>query len=860
MPQNPEPTMSRNNPWIFLFVVLLVCWSFYEMYPPTSRDLVQEFSTRAVNRDTNFAGILERLKPLQQARPEREFANLQEAIGTNTIKPYFPFFDAKNQVYPNTFILNQLQRDSSGKIKLGLDLQGGTSFLVEMDTNKLVYVQTVTNSAGVAETTTNLAQTEGALSQAVEVLRKRVDAFGVAEPIIQPAGGNRILIQLPGLSEADKESAKSQIQKPAYLEFRMVKEDSQEIIDNHEPIPPGYVLLKRVEPQPNGPPIIEQVIVKKKPENGLAGDIVKNAMAVRGNLGEPQIDFQLNDEGARRFGEVTRNYLHQRLAIVLDGELYSAPTIQSPIETGNGQITGRFTVEQAQELANVLQNPMRAPLVPVYTYDVDPTLGRDSIRSGIHASIAGVILVSAFMLCYYLLAGVVANVALVTNIIILLGVMCSIGTTLTLPGIAGVVLTVGMAVDANVLIYERIREELAKGKSLRGAIAAGYARAFGTIFDSHVTTLISSIILIFMGTGEIKGFGVTLTIGVAASLFTALVVTRLIFNFLLEHNWIKSLPMFHLIRATKLDFMRLAKPAFILSWTIILIGMGYGIFERGSKLFGVDFAGGDSTKFSFVQKLDVEQIRSALTAAGEKDSQIQYQKDVGGGTETLRVTTSIGSAEKVKLALTEKFPQAQFTAIEQLRVGAVVGDEIKRSAIIASLLSLFGILIYVAFRYEFYFAVGAVVAVIHDVFMTIGCYCIANGVSGREFNATVVAAILTIIGFSTNDTIVIFDRIREDLKLGVRGSFKEIINQALNQTLSRTLITSGTVFLATTALYLFGGGVINDFAFTFLIGILTGTYSSIYIASALVLWLHKGERPAIGGSQVTMQNTASARV
>src|SRR5208283_1615286 len=441
---------------------------------------------------------------------------------------------------------------------------------------------------------------------------------------------------------------------------------------------------------------------------------------------------------------------------------------------------------------------------------------------------------------------------LVTNIIILMGVMCSIGTTLTLPGIAGVVLTVGMAVDANVLIYERIREELAKGKSLRGAIAAGYARAFGTIFDSHVTTLISSIILIFMGTGEIKGFGVTLTIGVAASLFTALVVTRLIFNFLLDRNWIKSLPMFHLIRATKLDFMKLAKPAFILTWTIIIIGLGYGIFDRGSRLFGVDFAGGDSTKFSFAQKLDVEQIRSALAAADEKDSQIQYQKDVGGGTETLRVTTSIGSAEKVV--------QAQFKAIEQQRVGAVVGEEIKRSAIIASLLSLFGILIYVAFRYEFYFAVGAVVAVIHDVFMTIGCYCIANGVSGREFNSTVVAAILTIIGFSTNDTIVIFDRIREDLKLGVRGSFKEIINQALNQTLSRTLITSGTVFLATTALYVFGGGVINDFAFTFLIGILTGTYSSIYIASALVLWLHKGERPAIGGSQVTMQNTTTTRV
>ena len=852
--------MSRNNPWIFLFVVLIVCWSFYEMYPPTSRSLVQEFETRAVNRDTNFTGIVQRLQPLLQAGTNSEFGNLQEAIGTNAIQTYFPFFNAKNELNPNTFILNQLQRDALGKIKLGLDLQGGTSFLVEMDTNRLVYVETVTNSSGAVEVVTNMARTEGALSQAVEVLRRRVDAFGVAEPIIQPAGGNRILIQLPGLSHEAKESAKNQIQKAAFLEFRMVKEDSDEIIKNNEPIPPGYVLLKRVEPQPNGPPTIEQVIVKKRPENGLSGDIIENAMAVRGNLGEPQIDFRLNSEAAKRFGEVTKNNIGQRLAIILDTNLYSAPVIQSAIETGSGQITGHFTVEQAQELANVLQNPLRAPLTIDSSYDVDPTLGRDSIRSGIHASVLAVIFVSLFMLGYYLLAGVVANVALVINIIILLGVMCSIGTTLTLPGIAGVVLTVGMAVDANVLIYERIREELAKGKSLRGAIAAGYARAFGTIFDSHVTTLIASVILIFMGTGEIKGFGVTLTIGVAASLFTALVVTRLIFNFLLDHNWIKSLRMFHLIRATKLDFMSLAKPAFILTWTIIIIGLGYGVFARGTKLFGVDFAGGDSTTFSFHQKVDVEQIRAALTQIGEKDSQIQYQKDVGGGTETLRVTTSTGSAEKVEQALASQFPQVQFKTIGQQRVGAVVGDEIKRSAIIASLLSLFGILIYVAFRYEFYFAVGAVVAVIHDVLMTIGCYCIANGVSGREFNATVVAAILTIIGFSTNDTIVIFDRIREDLKLGVRGSFKEIINQALNQTLSRTLITSGTVFLATTALYVFGGGVINDFAFTFLIGILTGTYSSIYIASALVLWLHKGERPAIGGSQVTMQNTASARV
>jgi len=846
--------MSRNNFWTFLFVVLIICWSLYQINPPKSRDLVQEFSSHAVYRDGDFTNILERLKPLQQARPEREFANLQAAIGTNDITHYFPMFEAKNELYPNTFVLNQLQRQASGKIKLGLDLQGGTSFLVEMDTNQLAAAP----EAGDTNQVSRAPDVSSALSQAVEVLRKRVDAFGVAEPIIQPAGGNRILIQLPGLSEADKESAKSQIQKAAYLEFRMVKEDSDDIIKNSEPIPPGYVLLKRVEKQPTGPPTVELVVVKKKAEPGLAGDIIQNAMAVRGNLGEPQIDFTLNSQGGKRFGEVTKNNIGQRLAIVLDGDLYSAPMIQGAIETGSGQITGHFTPEQAQELANVLQNPLRAPLTIDYSYDVDPTLGADSIRSGVNASVAGVLLVSAFMLCYYLLAGIVANIALVTNIILLLGVMCSIGTTLTLPGIAGVVLTIGMAVDANVLIYERIREELAKGKSLRGAIAAGYARAFGTIFDSHVTTLIASIILIFMGTGEVKGFGVTLTIGVAASLFTALVVTRMIFNFLLDRNWIKSLFMLHLIRATKLDFMKLAKPAFILTWTIILVGLGYGIFERGPKLFGVDFAGGDSTTFGFNQKVDVEKIRTVLNGLDQKDAQIQYQKDVAGGMETLRVTTSVNSAAKVEQALAAKFPEAQLKVLGQQQVGPVVGREIMQSAIIASLLSLFGILVYVAFRYEFVFAIGAVVAVIHDVLMTIGCYCIANGISGREFNATVVAAILTIIGFSTNDTIVIFDRIREDLKLGVRGSFKEIINQALNQTLSRTLITSGTVFLATLCLYIFGGGVINDFAFTFLVGIITGTYSSIYIASALVLWLHKGERPAIGGSNVTMQNTTTA--
>ena len=830
---------KNNNLGRFLLVIAIILWALFEVYPPTSRDLVQQFAKRAQNQDDAFKAILAQTA-VMTAAGTNEFAALQLATGTNDLQKYFPFIGAQNQVHPNLFILNRLQRDAAGKIKLGLDLQGGTSFLVEMDTSKL----------------SNTNETGSALSQAIEVLRKRIDVFGVAESIIQSAGGNRILIQLPGLSQATKDSAKATIQKTAFLEFRVVKDDSDEIIKNGDPIPYGYVLLKHVDQQANGTTRLEQFVVSKNPENGLKGDIIKSAMVVRGNLGEPQIDFQLTDEGAKRFGQTTRDNVGHRLAIVLDGELYSAPNIQSPIETGNGQITGSYTIEQAMELANVLQNPLKAPLKIVYASDVDPTLGKDSIRSGIKAAIYGVVFVSGFMLVYYLFAGLAANVALITNIIILLGVMCSVGTTFTLPGIAGAVLTVGMAVDANVLIYERIREELAKGKSLRGAIDAGYARAFGTIFDSHVTTLISSIILIFMGTGEIKGFGVTLTIGVAASLFTALVVTRLIFNFMVDRNLIKSLHMLHLIRSTKLDFMKVAKPLFIVTWLFVIGSLGFG-FTRGEKLFGVDFLGGDSTTYSFTQKLDEQQIRAALTGVGEKDAQIQYQKDVGAGTETLRLTTSSGSVDRVKTAM-QDLPAAHFQLLGSQQVGATLGKEIQQSAIIASLLSLFGILVYVAFRYEFSFAVAAVVAVLHDVLFAIGAYCIANAVSGRQFNATVVAAVLTIIGFSINDKIVIFDRIREQLKLGVRGSFRDIINMSLNQTLSRTIITSGTVFLATLSLFIWGGGVINDFAFTFLVGIIVGTYSSIYIASVIVLWWHKGERPNIGASAVAVQQNAPA--
>lgn len=825
----------------------ILAWSIYEMFPPVGRNLSKEFQAKAVRKDTTFAGITERLRVLQKERPERSFPNLLEATGTNDLTRYFPAYEVKDQPNPSRAVLNRLQTDAAGKIKLGLDLQGGTSFLVGIDTNYLA-----------ADTNNVLSQSDRqkeALSQASEVLRKRVDRFGVAEPIIQPAGSDRILIQLPGLSDADKESARAQIQKAAYLEFRLVNEESDRLVLEGLGSP-GYELLRHLHKSAEGHDVAGY-LVKKKPE--LTGKYVKTAFVSRDQLGRPEINFTLTSEGAGIFANVTRENVRRQLAIVLDGELQSAPVINSPIEGGSGQITGQFTDQQAHELANVLQNPLQVPVSIRSESSVDPTLGKDTIRSGISAAIFGTIAVAGFMASYYLLAGLVADLALITNIIILLGVMCAIGTTLTLPGIAGVVLTIGMAVDANVLIFERIREESAKGKSLRGALAAGYERAFRTIFDSHVTTLISSIILIYMGTGPIKGFGVTLTIGVAASLFTALVVTRLVFDFLLAKGWLKSLPMLHIIKVAKFDFMKFSRFAFVGSLALILVGLAYGTLVRGKNLLGTDFAGGDNLNLRFSQKVDPDKLRQAIAKLGVPDVQIQGQKDLVRGSESLRITSPYGTGETIGANLVKLFPTAGFEELGVEKIGPTIGGEIMRTAIIASLVSMLGILIYVAFRYEFSFAVGAIVAVLHDILLTLGCYFLTGMLGeGRQLNATVVAAVLTIIGFSLNDKVVIFDRIREDLRLGVRGSFRDIINQALNQTLSRTIITSGTVFLATMALFIFGGGAINDFAFTFLIGIISGTYSSIYIASAFVLWWHKSERPKTA-PQPVINSTVGSR-
>jgi SecD/SecF fusion protein len=845
--------MQRNNFWRAILVVFVTAWALYETYPPADRNLIDVFEEQATQKGTNFNAILKQARELDKQFPERNFANLRDAVGTNSLTNFIAYSTTADSQDPNRAILNRLQRTAAGKIKLGLDLRGGTSFLIGIDNNKLA--QTVDKQALV--------------NQAIEVLRKRVDKFGVAEPIIVAEGEDRIVVQMPGLSQSERDAVRDALTKPAFLEFRMVHPDSDNLIRQGLMAPGHEILVQRRKGQ-DGRDTLERVVVKTKAERGLTGKYIERAGVIRDNISNrPQITFKFNTEGGKIFGQLTTEHTRERMAIVLDGELYSAPVINEPILGGSGVINGDFDLKEAWQLANVLENPLETPVRLLDTEEVDPSLGRDSIQSGVRSAVIGTIAVGVFMLVYYKMSGVVAALAMLLNIVILLGVMCSIGTTLTLPGIAGVVLTIGMAVDANVLIFERIREELAASKSTRGALNAGYDRAFGTIFDSNLTTLIASVLLIYLGTGPVKGFGVTLTIGILVSMFTALVVTRLIFDWLLTRNLL-NLSMLHLVKGSNIDFMKWSRPAFAASWVIILVGLGYGAFARGKQVLSVDFLGGDALTFSFAQRVETDKLRHLIAAveftesaeaAGKSgpatrkvgDPLVSYQKNQNKNTENLRVTVPAGAGEAVKEAMVKGFPEAKFKLDQSRQVGAIIGSEILRSALLALGLSLFGILVYVAFRYEFSFAVGAVIAVAHDVLMTAGIYCLTSlWGDGRQFNATTVAALLTIVGFSINDTIVIFDRIREDLKLGVRGSFADILNRALNQTLSRTIITSGTVFIATVALYLFGGGPINDFAFMFLWGIITGTYSSIYIASAIVLWWHKGQRPDIGGNTVAV--------
>ena len=791
------------------------------------------------------------------------------------------------------------------KIKLGLDLQGGASFTVQVDRSKVEELAKEENGelSGLALASRVDKDVQVAKDVALEVIRNRVDAIGTGEPEIYPqADTDNIIVRLPGIDSENIQDAEEMIQRAAFLEFRLVHTDSDQWVSElfaSRMAPPGYkipdvsgadyyirdlsventdlgtfgfrgkaefMLMK--DSMRDGSTIYRPVYVEIR--NQLPGTSLKDASAQYDMNNQPYISLTFDSAGADRFARVTAQYAPngennlnnnqgRRLAVVMDGTLYSAPTIQEAIYGGSAQITGRFTVEEALKLSNALRaGSLKAPLNIIQKQEVDPSLGQDSIDSGIRAVIFGGIAVLLFMMLYYMLAGFIADISLLLVMILLpFGMWVASGIygmftpdagaqiglpVLTLPGIAGIVLTIGMAVDANVLIFERIREELHVGKSVFASITSGYSKAFSTILDANVTTLLTAAILFWQGSGAIRGFAVTLSAGILVSMLMVLVFTRMFLETASEGMNLKSMKMLSLIKAgTKIDFVGKRKIAAIFS--IALIVATWGLFTaKGEKNLGIDFTGGTSYLFTFEQNPEVELVRSTLKEAGIEGSTIQYQQNFGSAKaagKRLEIKVGFEEGEAALAAMKSTFAADGITEAGEEKIGAQIGKELTHKGVMAIVVAMIGIIIYISIRFEFAFAVGAIVALLHDVLITVGIYCLF----GRQLSLPIIAALLTIVGYSVNDTIVVFDRIREDIKLMKgKASYREIANLSINQTLSRTLLTSITTLLTVIMLVVFGGGAINDFALALLIGVIVGTYSSIFVATPVVLLWHKEEK------------------
>jgi SecD/SecF fusion protein len=722
------------------------------------------------------------------------------------------------------------------KIALGLDIQGGTSFLIRLKPG---------------EKQINKAM----LDQAVEVIRKRVDYFGASEPIISPVGNDRILVQIPGLDTAKIQEARDQLSRVAKLEFRLVYRDNGErlkaIDEGKEVIPPDYRIevyklgaegtpmtnefgetVARTKEKPKE----ERLLVKKKAD--LDGSRVSGSSAYYGNEGWT-VQLKFDSEGAKKFGQITEQYKGYRFAIVLDGAIQSAPVIRDAIYGGDAVITGRFTEEEARGLASVLENPLQTPVSIEEERSVSPTLGMDSIRASILAGLLGLAITLICVAIYYKIPGLIANLTLIINLILLIGALTMFRFVLTLPGIAGIILTIGLSVDASVLIYERLREEMALGKSLKVAMKAAYEKAFSSIFDANVTTLITAAILFWKASGPVKGFAIALTLGILASLFTALIVGRNFLGWFVDTDRLKRISMLHLIPAQHINFLGKGFLACMCSLALLLAG-ATAFYMRGERNFGVDFRGGDLVTMSAPNKIDIGKVREALKTIGLGDASIQESSQVGKSYITVR--TPLNTSDKVEKQIAQSMPNAGLKVEGSERVGALVGGELAKNSLIALGLGILGILIFVTFRFQLSFAVGAIVALLHDVLLTVGMFALL----GRELTLTMVGAILTIAGYSINDTIVVYDRIREGLASGRRGTIEEIMNESINQTLSRTLLTSTVTLIPILCLFFFGGPVLRDFSLAIIIGVVVGTYSSIFIASPIVLWWTR----ARGGASV----------
>ncbi|QYO78289.1 protein translocase subunit SecD [Devosia salina] len=712
--------------------------------------------------------------------------------------------------------LNGLQNTVGGQVFSGV---GGI--------NEITIVPSGNNLITVTLTPEGIEQRMSSLvAQSIEVVRNRIDELGTTEPSIQRQGSDRLLVQVPGFGDSAR--LKNIISQTARLTFHMVYPGMTADQAEAQGLPPGTMILSS---QDGSRELLYEDIA-------LGGESLVDAQpAYDQQRGIPVVSFKFDTRGAITFGEITSANVGQRFAIVLDDQVITAPVIQQPITGGSGQISGNFTTASANDLAVLLRGgALPASLDIVEERSVSAGLGADSIRAGVTAGIIGAIAVVAFMVLAYGLFGVFADLAVIINVVLILGALSMLGATLTLPGIAGIVLTIGMAVDANVLIYERIREELAAGRSKIAAIESGFQRAMSTILDANITTLIAAVVLFYLGSGPVQGFAVTLAIGIITTLFTAYLVTLFIVG--RWYHWARPKTLrIQFLRiipdGTRIPFMAIRKYA--LAFSIITSILSLGWFGIHGLNLGIDFRGGSSMEIQANSgTADPGTIREALSQLGLGDVQVQGFGEADS--LLVRVQTQDGGAAAQQAAVDEVKTTVEaldYTMRGTETVGPTVSSELALTGAIGLGVALVGILIYLWFRFEWQFAVGAIISTGHDVILTIGLFAFA----GLEFNASSIAAILTIVGYSLNDTVVIYDRIREYRMKYKKIGLSEIIDIAINSTLPRTILTATTTFLALMALVIFGGEVIRSFTISMAWGVFVGTYSSIFIAAPILIYL-----------------------
>ncbi|PIV77744.1 MAG: protein translocase subunit SecDF [Rhodobacteraceae bacterium CG17_big_fil_post_rev_8_21_14_2_50_63_15] len=676
------------------------------------------------------------------------------------------------------------------------------------------------------------AMDDRTVQQALEIIRRRIDEVGTREPTIQRQGASRILIQVPGIGSAAE--LKALIGTTAQLTFQPVISRTGTA---EERAGAGNEVL---------PSLDEQgvfYILERAPV--VTGEELVDAQPDFDQNGRPAVSFRFNPTGARKFGDYTAQNIGNPFAIVLDGEVISAPVIQSHIAGGSGIITGSFTVEESTNLAVLLRaGALPAGLDFLEERTVGPELGADSIEAGKIASMVAFALVLVFMVAAYGTFGIFANIALIINVGLIFGLLSLIGATLTLPGIAGIVLTIGMAVDANVLVFERIREEMRSARGAARAIELGYEKAMSAIVDANITTFMTAFILFVMGSGPVHGFAITLGLGIITSVFTAIFVTRLIVIIWFDKRRPKTVLQGRSLRIvpdiTTIDFFKRWKLWLGISGLMILVALGsFGV--QGLN-FGIDFRGGTTIRTQSATPVDIGGYRAAISDLGLGDVSITEVFDPTFGPEENVAMLRIQAQDEaeaitpeaiaaVEEALRQAVPDIIFTSVES--VGPKVSGELITAAILAVLLAVGAVLVYIWMRFEWQFAVGAVVALVHDVALTIGVFSELQ----IQFDLAIIAALLTIVGYSLNDTVVVFDRVRENLRKYKQKPLREVLNMSINETLSRTTMTSLTTLLALVALYFLGGDVIRGFVFAMIWGIVIGTYSSIFVASTLLMWL-----------------------